>query len=298
MIRHLRLRSISSKEIGGSFLVFASAFFFYLSTVSIRWAKSEVELSSTYFAFFRFFFGLLIILAFFVVKRKKLSPKRYDLLLLRAFTNVVAVFCFYKAVDLTTVAEANILNMTYPLFIAVITWFLFKNQRNWESYVAILVAFVGIVLVLFPDEIQLNWNNLWGLASGVFASVAIICVNLVRQYNDTDTILLFMFGIGASLLFIGFHDEIHWPTTAELYYLLLCALFGVCGQYLLTLGFRYVTPVEGSIISSSRILLAALLGPILVADPPLALWGWVGALLIFGTNVYLAWKKVGVALGK
>lgn len=65
-----------------------------------------------------------------------------------------------------------------------------------------------------------------------------------------------------------------------------CSLAGVAGQYLLTYGFLYVTAVEGAVISSSRILLAALLGPLLVADPPL---GWSGrALIIAVANIALA----------
>jgi uncharacterized membrane protein len=37
-----------------------------------------------------------------------------------------------------------------------------------------------------------------------------------------------------------------------------------------------------------RILLAAVLGPLIVADPSLALSEWIGALLIFMANVVLA----------
>ncbi len=75
------------------------------------------------------------------------------------------------------------------------------------------------------------------------------------------------------------------------YDLLICSLFGIGCQYLLTLGFRYVTAVEGSIISSSRILMAAILGPWIAQDPPLVVSGWIGALLIFLANVTLAVRK-------
>jgi drug/metabolite transporter (DMT)-like permease len=67
----------------------------------------------------------------------------------------------------------------------------------------------------------------------------------------------------------------------------------VLGQYLLTYGFLYVTAVEGAVISSSRILIAALLGPLLVADPPLTAAGWLGALILFAANVFLAVRKKG-----
>ena len=97
-----------------------------------------------------------------------------------------------------------------------------------------------------------------------------------------------MFGLGALLMFIGFHREFFWPDARHLYYLIPCAAAGVAGQFLLTIGFRYVTAVEGSIISSMRILLAALLGPLLAGEPALAAAGWVGAMLLFGANAMLA----------
>ncbi len=70
-----------------------------------------------------------------------------------------------------------------------------------------------------------------------------------------------------------------------------CSAAGIAGQYLLTFGFRYVTALEGSIISSSRILLAAFLGPLVAAEPALGWSGWCGALLIFLANIGLALHK-------
>jgi len=92
-------------------------------------------------------------------------------------------------------------------------------------------------------------------------------------------------------MYLLFYRHIFFPDTIELYYLTLCAGTGIVGQYLLTLGFRYVTAVEGGIISSTRILLAALLGPLLVAEPALTVAGWTGALLIFSANAVLAARK-------
>lgn len=104
-----------------------------------------------------------------------------------------------------------------------------------------------------------------------------------------------MFGLGVPITFIFFHEKIFVPNAQELYYLLVCAGLGICGQYLLTLGFRYVTAVEGGIISSTRILLAAILGPYIASDPSLSLSGWMGALLIFVANIYLTIRKAKTA---
>ncbi len=275
----------------GNLTIFCSAFLFYISTVTIRWAGRVVQIDAAYFVFARFVLGLAVALAVMGVQRTRPRVRSYHLLVGRAVSNCIAVFCFYKAVETTTVAEANILNMTYPLFVALFSWVLLKSQRDARALVTVVVALAGVWLVLAPDLSSFKMENLWGLASGFTAAFAIIYLNVSRQYHDTNTIVLFMFGIGTVAIGAIYHKSIFLPDGTALFYLALCAATGVAGQYLLTLGFRYVTAVEGSIVSSARILMAALLGPYLAFDPPLTVAGWLGALLIFGANVYLAIRR-------
>lgn len=282
---------ISLQAIGWS-AVFGSAFFFYLATVVIRWSAAYVTIPSAYYVFARLLLGFFLVATTIIFQKKRPKPVKYPLLIGRALTNTIAVYCFYKAVELGSLAEANILNMTYPLFVAVFSWFFLRGQRDFLSLITVTVAFIGIWLVLAPDKMNPGWANLWGLSSGICAAAAIIILNVSRRYHDSQTILLFMFGLGAAIMLVFFHRVFFVPNLTEIYFLLASSVAGVVGQYLITFGFLYVTAVEGSIISSSRILLAALFGPLLVADPALTLMGWCGALLIFSANVTLAmWKK-------
>lgn len=279
------------RQFYGILAIFGSAFLFYLSTVIIRRAGRAVAINVPYFVFARFLLGLGVALIVMAVRRLKPRVRSYHLLIGRALSNCIAVFCFYKAVETTTVAEANILNMTYPLFVAVLSWVVLKSQRDVKALFTVCVALAGVWLVLAPEPASFKTENLWGLASGFSAAFAIIYLNVSRKYHDTNTILLFMFAIGSTVMWALYHKAIFLPDGQEFFYLVLCAGTGVAGQYLLTLGFRYVTALEGSIISSARILMAALLGPYLAFDPPLTLLGWLGAVLIFGANVYLAVRR-------
>jgi drug/metabolite transporter (DMT)-like permease len=283
--------STGSRQAVGWLAVLGSAFFFYLATLIIRWAEAYVEIASAYFVFSRFLLGFIVVSTTMILQGQRLQPKRFHYLIGRTVANTIAVFCFYKAVEVGSVAEANILNMTYPLFVALFSWFFLRNQRDVFSLIVLGVAFAGIWLVLSPGDIKLRLENLWGLSSGITAAAAIIYLNISRRYHDSQTILFFMFGLGAILMLIFFHDTIFRPNLTELLFLFSCSVAGVLGQYLLTYGFLYVTAVNGSIISSSRILLAALLGPLLVADPHLTLAGWCGALLIFAANAVLALRS-------
>lgn len=275
----------------GGAAVFMSAFCFYFSTVVIRWSREVVSIDAAFFAFFRFLIGFGVVCLIMLLRRQKPSPKRLHLLVGRTLGNCVAVYCFYQAVHHTSVAEANILNMTYPIFVAILSWILLRRQRDPVAMVMVVVAVAGVWLILQPAEMGLSVYSLWGLGSGISAAAAILYLNLSRQVHDANTVLFFMFGLGSLVMLLLFHDHFFWPGGRELYYLALCGGAGIVGQFLITLGFRYVTAVEGGIISSTRILLAGLLGPWLAAEPSLGPSGWIGALLIFGANVVLAARK-------
>ena len=275
----------------GKVAVFASAFCFYLSTVVIRWSQSEVMIDPGYFAFARFLLGFLIVAATMVATGQRLRPVKYHLLVGRTVSNCAAVLCFYTAITHTTLAEGNILNMTYPVFVSILSWILLRDQRDRLATAMVPLAFAGIWLIMDPGQMQVNIGNLWGLASGICASVAIVYLNVSHRYHDVNTILFFMFGLGALITLAAFYNRIYWPDARTLYYLFLCAGFGIAGQILITLGFRYVSAVEGSILSTMRIFLAAMLGPIMVGEAWLDAAGWLGALILFAVNTILSVRR-------
>jgi drug/metabolite transporter (DMT)-like permease len=273
----------------GWFAVFGSALCFYLATAIIHWGGAYVRIDAAFYTFARFVLGFVVVCVGMAAQGQRPSCTRVHYIIGRTVTNAVAVYCFYKAVDVSTVASANILNMTYPLFVALFSWVTIRSQRDGFAVVVVLVASLGVWLILAPDGAStLQWRNVWGLLSGFFAAISIIYLNLSRRCHDSQSILFFMFGPGAVLMLPFLHGSLFVPNRLESFFLLACSGVGVLGQYLLTYGFLSVTAVEGSVISASRILIAALLGPLLVSDPPLTASGWIGALILFAANMALA----------
>ena len=277
------------RAIAGSASVLVSAFCFYLSTATIRWAQLQgVTLDPSFYVLTRFLLGFLLIGIILIYQQRPPKPANYHLLIGRAVANSVAVYCFYMAVKTTSVSHANILNMTYPVFVALLTWFFLPAQRDLRTIITLFIAFLGIVLILHPGEMRFNTYHLWGIGSGISAAFAIIYLNLSRKVHDSETVLFYMFGLGSVFIYTGFHQRMMINDPSDILFLLLCGAFGIAGQYFITFGFRHITAVEGSIISSTRILIAAIAGPLLAIDPAMTLRGWSGALLIFAANVYLA----------
>ncbi|MBU0973093.1 MAG: DMT family transporter [Proteobacteria bacterium] len=283
---------MDTKTALGCLAVFGSAFCFYLATVIIKWSSmAGLQIDSSLFTFARFAMGFATVLLVMGIGRYKIRIVKKRLLIGRAIGNCMAVYCFFKGVELTSVSQANILNMTYPLFITLFSWIFFKDRQDPVAVFIVLIAFAGVWLILAPDKLSFDFNSLWGLASGISAAVAIMVLNLSRKVHDTHTTLFFMFGLGTLIVFCLFYDQMRLPSAGEFSYLFWCSAIAIAGQYLFTLGFKYVTAIEGGIISSTRILLAAMLGPFIAMDASLSLSGWTGAFLIFTANVYLTARK-------
>ena len=242
------------KVLLGCICIFGSAFFFYLATIIIKWARIKgLHIDPALFVFARFLLGFISVLILMALKKKKIKAEKKGYLIGRTVANCVAVYCFFKGVDLTSVAQANILNMTYPLFIAIFSWMFLKEQRDAIAIIVVIIAFAGVWLILAPGKMNFHLNSLWALASGISAAISMMYLNLSRQVNDTETTLFFLFGLGSVLIYIAFFNKINMPQLLELKYLFLCSISGIVGQYLITIGFKYVTAIEGGIISSTRI---------------------------------------------
>ena len=281
------------KVLLGCICIFGSAFFFYLATVIIKWASIKgLIIDPALFVFSRFLLGFVTVLTLMALKKKKIKIKKKRYLIGRTIAQLYCcIFVFFKGVDLTSVAQANILNMTYPLFIAIFSWVFLKEQRDAIAIAVVVLAFAGVWLILAPGKMNFHLDSLWALASGISVAIAMMYLNLSRRVHDTETTLFFLFGLGSVLIYIVFFNQIHMPQFLDLKYLFFCSLTAIVGQYLLTIGFKYVTAIEGGIISSTRILLAAVLGPVIAMDPALSAFGWAGAFMIFSGNIFLTIRK-------
>ena len=177
--------ALNLKVLLGCLCIFGSAFFFYLATVIIKWAKIKgLNIDPALFVFARFLLGFITVLILMALKKKKIKVKKKRYLIGRTIANCVAVYCFFKGVDLTSVGQANILNMTYPLFIAIFSWMFLKEQRDAIAIVVVIIAFAGVWMILTPGKMNFHMNSLWALASGISAAIAMMYLNLSRQVHS------------------------------------------------------------------------------------------------------------------
>lgn len=266
----------------GVLLILLSAIFFAGATVFAKLMTNEFGASALIVTFCRFGVGLIVTLPGVLSGRTTLKPKNPSLVALRAVTNTVAVFLFFLGIQLTTITKANLLNMTYPVFVFLAAPFINNERSPRRYYLFLLLTLLGAWQVVRPTEISdlggFVGGDLLAFGSAIAAGVAISFLREARKHDQTQTILFYLMLLGTVINGV----ILFWiplPPGPGLLLALIGGSLGVAGQLALTSGYRHVSAAAGALLSSSRLIFAIVLGVVIFSDE-LTIKVVSGALLI------------------
>lgn len=277
MARHKYLQS-------GIILLIMAEFCFASATVFAKYITNTTDIPAIEITFFRVSLGTII--AAWYMKRTNTSfrPKKIGLVVSRAIFSFSALVTFFYAVEHSSVTNGNMLNMTYPVFIFLLAPLFRLEKMNKLSLIFLAAAMAGIYLVIFPDFSHVNKGDLVGLLSGILAAFAIITLSVAREYDSTVLIVFYLMALGTVCNAIMMAPVFVKPGIADYPALVASGILGVIGQVLLTMGYKNVSARAGSMVSSSRIVFATLMGMLFFAEPLLPRI-ITGGLLIIGAII-------------
>ncbi|HLB49577.1 MAG TPA: EamA family transporter [Anaerolineales bacterium] len=286
----------------GYLLVLAATLCWATSGTFIKIIRHDYGLSAWTLAFYRDLFTFVIFLTIAVVLGvDRLRVARRDLIPLAAM-GAISIGIFHvlwaMAVAMLPVAVATVLNYTAPVFVVLFAWALWHEEPDRRQTVAVIVAFVGCVLVTGAYNIadmNLNWLGLLvGLSTGLtYGMFTIFGKNALRRY-DSWTVLTYAFGFATATLLVmqprAMLEMFAKPLSAWLWVIALVVLSTVAGFGLYTSGLKY--------LSASSASIAATLEPVIATGFAFALLGEViepvqmaGGILVIISVIILAVKK-------
>jgi drug/metabolite transporter (DMT)-like permease len=191
---------------------------------------------------------------------------------MRGIFNTIAVILFFIGVEYSNVSKANLLNMTYPVFVFLIAPFLNKEKAPKEYLLYLLMTCAGIYFTMVPAGASysrdlLNIGDIAALLSGITAGFAITTLREARKYNQSYIIVFYLMLIGTTINGLMIIPVFVAPHGIFIFYIFLCALLSYIGQYCITEGYKHIDAAPGSLISATRIIFALVLGNILFSEP-------------------------------
>ncbi len=241
--------------------------------------------------FFRSTVSLLFILPFIAyVGWKHARPHKFKAHLVRSSIGLFAMYMTFTAVGALPFAIFTTIQFTVPLFVAALAVFVLKERLSSLQWGALILGFIGVLLVVkptghFPIAIALV---------GLFASClgAVVCIT-IKQMTKTETSLSILltynmtcFLITAVASLVSFRV----PTTGDFIILLICSVSGMMGQALMTLCTRYAPISLLSILEYTSLVWALFYGWFFWGEYP-TLITLTGAAMIIFCGLYIARNK-------
>ena len=256
----------------GNLFLLASSLFFALSTVFAKFLLEDSAIPAAEITFFRFSIGFIFAAFYVIYTKKTIIPAKFTFIIMRSFTNTIAVLLFFVGIQYTTVSKSNLLNMTYPVFVFLLSPLFNKEKITFQHYIFLFLTMAGSYLVVIPDSAafslnSINKGDIFSLLSGVVAGFAINSLREARKTDPSYLVLFYLMGVGTIINIFLIIPGFVIPENKHLLNLALTTAASLLGQVFLTIGYKHVSAADGSIISLSRILFALILGIIIFSDP-------------------------------
>ena len=279
--------------IAGPLLMLSAALLFTLLNIIIK--SLGPSFSVWDIGFYRFWGGIVAILAIFWRYGNPFKGNDVRLLMIRGCTGSVAFICLVTAIRLLPVSTAIVIFYSYPAFSAIFSYFLYGETLSKNQMLCITGVMVGVgVLFEFQFAGSLP-GQIVALIGAVFAGVTVTLIRELRQKNGPVVIYLYFCTMGALVTLPKFIHQPVLPTTPMEWVMVLGIIFSsLTAQLLMNQGFFYCRGWEGGILMSSEVIFTASVGIFFFEDP--ATWRfWTGGLLILICVIVMNRLQAGAA---
>ena len=217
--------------------------------------------------------------------------------LLRGFSVALATICFFSSIFLMPLADATAIGFTSPMITAIFSAIFLHERTHATKWVAILLAFGGVLMIMRPNVAELGWVALLPLVAAI--SMALVMIGnravagagspLLMQFLVASVAMPFVLSAAVighfsdvDALMVGMPD---WTVIAR------CTLVAVTASFahwLIFMGTTRASAAEIAPMTYVQLLIAIGLGIILFGDWP-NLTSLAGAGIIIASGLIL-WR--------
>ena len=237
-----------SKNQLGFLYMFMSICAFSLMDILVKWS---VDYPIGQVLFFRGFFGIVFYL--FVIPRERLhnfyQTKRPGLHLLRCISGLIALIAIFIALRKLPLATVVSISFAAPIFTTIFSIFLLNEKVGFYRWLAVIVGFIGIIVIAEPGFSSLNIYYLYPIIFCLGLSYVAIAI---RQLSTSEPVWLISLYFSVAITLLSFLTIPYgWvmPSLNDLAILSLVGIFGGVANLWLSQSYKYsevslVTPLK------------------------------------------------------
>lgn len=210
--------------------------------------------------------------------------------MLRSLLLVCSTGGNFLALRYMPLADAAAILFTGPLFVCALSVPFLGEKVGWRRWTAIMVGFVGVLLVIRPGFVDVHWSAFASLGSAMAGALYNIVTRKLAGRDAPLTSMAWSVLFGAVAL--SFAVPFAWTTPQGWEWLLLASMgcLGTFGHFLLIHGHNKAPASILAPFSYTQILWATVIGYFLFNHFP-DVWTFVGAAVVIASGIYLVLRE-------
>ena len=276
------MKAITFSLLGWMMLPVMDGFAKYLSAdlpvLQITWARY----------FFTVAFTLPVM--FFFYNKQLVWSDKPKLQILRGLILLCANICFFYAISIIPLAKALTLAFVAPLIVTAFSPMLLGEKVGVRRWTAVIIGFVGSLVVIRPGFLEINLASLAALGTGVmYGFYLIITRKLSTSDNPLLTLLLTglvgLVAVSGIMPFIWVNPDLsQWSMMAGI------GVFACIGHLFLILSLKYADASKLAPLGYTEIIPNVIIGYYFFGNFP-DNWTFLGLAIIVISGIYISRRE-------
>jgi drug/metabolite transporter (DMT)-like permease len=215
----------------------------------------------------------------------------------RSLLLMCSTLCFFNGVKYLPLASAASISFTAPFIVTLLAWPILGETFGIRRFAAVLVGFLGVLVVIRPGSSVFHWASFLILGSAFFYALYQICTRKVAGHDKAETSVVYSALAGTVLLvpvaYLVWTPVTTWLDTVTMISL---GLFGALGHFFVAKAMSYAAANVVAPFHYWQIVGSVIVGYLVSGKLPDA-YTWVGAAIIISAGIYLVVRETRVKRG-
>lgn len=218
-------------------------------------------------------------------------PKRLGGQFSRGGLHFLGLLLWFAALPNIPLADTTAIGFIQPMFIMIGAWLFLREAMRWERWVAALVGFAGVMVVVGPQlSGETGWSHLLMLASSPVFAASFLMTKSLTRYETINVIVLWQ-AVTVALFSLPMAVWFWQPPSTGLWVLVVVSgVLGVGGHYCQTRGLAIAEASPTQSIKFLDLIWAAMIGWLFFGDLPTQTT-LIGGAIISVSTIWIAQRE-------
>lgn len=279
---------LSNKSQGIAWAIISS-FWISIMLCIVRYVSEYYN--SYVIVFWRLLFSLLFMMPWVVRNGVgALKTERINLFLFRAVVGIVAMLIWFYALGMMPLPQATALSFTGPIFTTIAAIIVLKERPGIYRISAILIGFIGVLIIIRPGVSEFNMASLLVLSSTSLWAVAAIAI---KKLSDTEAPQVITFYMAFMMTPMALIPAVLFWQEVNSYHLFWLGLMGLTSNFAHTALSKALSKTDVTAIMPYdfiRLVFVGLLAYLIFNDQT-NIYDILGSVVIIGSNIYISHRE-------